>query len=182
MAQRKYTSKGLAWRLNKSACNSARMIYLRPAFVFWADHAIWDLSSSSSCFGLGSVIGVSSFALYHRLHSFSRYLTLVMFRAQQCWYAFMVVRTIDTFSDRCDFILKKRRQFSHWCTPQPPSSARRSCISETNTYSGIIQSSRSGCVRREILGVTQVDEKGHEVNTAVFIAYICRKKHGIYFS
>ena len=29
----------------------------------------------------------------------------------------------------------------------------------------------SGCVRLEIPGVTQVDEKGHEGNTAVVTAY-----------
>ena len=36
-----------------------------------------------------------------------------------------------------------------------------------------IQGFPSGCVRREIPGVTQVDEKGHEGNTAVVTAYIC---------
>ena len=46
-----------------------------------------------------------------------------------------------------------------------------------------IQGSRSGRVRREISGVMQVDEKGHEGNTAVVTAYIvpvCWKKHGMY--
>ena len=45
-----------------------------------------------------------------------------------------------------------------------------------------IQGSPSGCVRREIPGVTQVDEKRHEGNTAVVTAYICWRKHGIYLS
>ena len=41
-------------------------------------------------------------------------------------------------------------------------------------YIYIYKGSPSGCVRREIPGVTQVDEKGHEGNTAVvFTAYIC---------
>ena len=35
-----------------------------------------------------------------------------------------------------------------------------------------------GMVRREIPGVTQVDEKGHEGNTAVITAYLCWGKHG----
>ena len=34
-----------------------------------------------------------------------------------------------------------------------------------------VQSSPSRCVRREVPGVTQVDEKGHEGNTAVVTAY-----------
>ena len=34
-----------------------------------------------------------------------------------------------------------------------------------------MQGSPSGCVRREIPGVTQVDQKGHEGNTAVVTAY-----------
>ena len=33
-------------------------------------------------------------------------------------------------------------------------------------------------MRREIPGVTQVDEKGHEGNTAVVTAYLCWRKHG----
>ena len=37
-------------------------------------------------------------------------------------------------------------------------------------------------VRREIPGVTQVDEKGHEGNTAVVTAYIYWTKNGIYLS
>ena len=46
-----------------------------------------------------------------------------------------------------------------------------------------VQGSPSGCVCREIPGVTQVDEKGHEGNTAVVIAYtpeqyLCWRKHG----
>ena len=45
-----------------------------------------------------------------------------------------------------------------------------------------VQGSPSGCVRREIPGVTQVDEKGHEGNTAVVTAYICWRKHGIHLS
>ena len=37
-----------------------------------------------------------------------------------------------------------------------------------------IQRSPSVCVRSEIPGVTQVDEKGHEGNTAVVVtAYLC---------
>ena len=34
-----------------------------------------------------------------------------------------------------------------------------------------VQGSPSGCVRRDIPGVTQVDQKGHEGNTAVGTAY-----------
>ena len=50
------------------------------------------------------------------------------------------------------------------------------------TFSSILQGSPSGCVRREIPGVTQV-EKGHERNTAVVVtADICWRKHGIYLS
>ena len=41
-----------------------------------------------------------------------------------------------------------------------------------------IQDSPSGCVRREIPGVTQVDEKGHDGNTALVTAYLCWRKHG----
>ena len=41
-----------------------------------------------------------------------------------------------------------------------------------------VQGSPSGCVWREILGVTQVDEKGHEGNTAVVTAYLRWRKHG----
>ena len=40
-----------------------------------------------------------------------------------------------------------------------------------------IQGSPSGCVLREIPGVTQV-EKGHAGNTAVATAYLCWVKHG----
>ena len=40
-----------------------------------------------------------------------------------------------------------------------------------------IQVSPSGCVLREIPGVTQV-EKGHAGNTAVATAYLCWVKHG----
>ena len=36
-----------------------------------------------------------------------------------------------------------------------------------------IQGPPSGCVRRQIQGVTQVGEKGHECNTAVVTDYIC---------
>ena len=46
----------------------------------------------------------------------------------------------------------------------------------------VIQDSPSGCVRHEIPGMTQVDEKGHEANTAVVTAYICWRKHGIYLA
>ena len=35
-----------------------------------------------------------------------------------------------------------------------------------------LQGSPSGCARREIPGVTQLDEKGHEGNTAAVTAYI----------
>ena len=44
-----------------------------------------------------------------------------------------------------------------------------------------IRGSPSGCVRRQIPGVTQV-EKGHEGNTTVVTAYTCRRKHGICLS
>ena len=46
-----------------------------------------------------------------------------------------------------------------------------------------VQGSPSGCVQREIPGVTQV-EKGHEGNTAVLVvtAYICWRKHEIHLS
>ena len=49
---------------------------------------------------------------------------------------------------------------------------------------GFTLSDLSGCVRREIPGVTQVDEKGHEGNTAVLgiTAYLCGRKRGRYFS
>ena len=40
-----------------------------------------------------------------------------------------------------------------------------------------IQGSFSGCVLREIPGVTQV-EKGHGGNTAAATAYLCWVKHG----
>ena len=36
----------------------------------------------------------------------------------------------------------------------------------------VIQGSPSGCVRREIPGVAQVDEKGHEGDTAVVTSYV----------
>ena len=45
-----------------------------------------------------------------------------------------------------------------------------------------MQGSPLGCVRREIPGVTQVDEEGHEGTTAVVTAYICWRKHGIHLS
>ena len=45
-----------------------------------------------------------------------------------------------------------------------------------------IRGSPSGCVRREIPGVTQVDENGHKGNTVVVTAYTCWSKHGIYIS
>ena len=41
-----------------------------------------------------------------------------------------------------------------------------------------MQGSPSGCVRREVPGVTQVDEKGHEGNTAVVTAHLGWRKHG----
>ena len=42
-----------------------------------------------------------------------------------------------------------------------------------------VQGSRSGCVWREIPGVTQVNEKGKEGNTAVVTAYLlCWRKRG----
>ena len=45
------------------------------------------------------------------------------------------------------------------------------------------QGTPSGCVRGELPGMTQVDEKGHEGNTAVVTAYIiCWRQHGIYHS
>ena len=37
----------------------------------------------------------------------------------------------------------------------------------------ILQGFPSGCVRREIPGGSQVDEKGHKGNTAVVTAYFC---------
>ena len=39
-----------------------------------------------------------------------------------------------------------------------------------------VQGFPSGCVWREIPGVTQVDKKGHEGNTAVVTAYLCWRK------
>ena len=45
-----------------------------------------------------------------------------------------------------------------------------------------MQGSLSGCVRREIPWVTQVDEKGHEGSTAVVTTCIGWRKHGIYIS
>ena len=45
-------------------------------------------------------------------------------------------------------------------------------------YNEKIQNSLS---LREILGVVQVDEKGHVGNTAVVATYRCWRKHGIYF-
>ena len=42
----------------------------------------------------------------------------------------------------------------------------------------IIQGSPLGCVSREIPGVTQVDEKGHEGNTAVVTVHLRWSKHG----
>ena len=60
---------------------------------------------------------------------------------------------------------------------------RKKCRSAKKTHLYVvIQGSPSGCVRREIPGLTQVDEKGHEGNTAVVTAYICWRKHGIYLS
>ena len=41
-----------------------------------------------------------------------------------------------------------------------------------------MQGSPSGCVWREIPGMTQVDEKGREGNTAIVTAYLCWRKHG----
>ena len=52
------------------------------------------------------------------------------------------------------------------------------CCIKVSLY---IQGSPSGCVRREIPGVTQF-EKGHEGNTAVVTAYLCWREHGIYRS
>ena len=46
-----------------------------------------------------------------------------------------------------------------------------STSSENCRTSYIYKGSPSGCVWREILGLTQVDEKGHEGNTAVVTAY-----------
>ena len=52
-------------------------------------------------------------------------------------------------------------------------------IRSYDTYMlSIFQAPPSGCVRREIPRVTQVDEKGHEGNTAVATAYLCWRKHG----
>ena len=60
---------------------------------------------------------------------------------------------------------------------------RKKCRSakKTHLYT-VIQGSPSGCVRREIPGVTQVDEKKHEGNTAVFTAFFICWRHGIYLS
>ena len=55
------------------------------------------------------------------------------------------------------------------------------CAKKTRLYI-VIQGSSSGRVRREIPGVTQVDQKGHERKTAVVTAYLCWRKHGIYLS
>ena len=41
-----------------------------------------------------------------------------------------------------------------------------------------IQPSPSGCECREIPGVTQVEEKGHEGNAAVVTAYLSWREHG----
>ena len=49
---------------------------------------------------------------------------------------------------------------------------------ESFAYYTYIECSPSGCVRHEIPGVTQVDEKGHEGNTAVVTAHLCWRKHG----
>ena len=46
---------------------------------------------------------------------------------------------------------------------------------KTNLYT-VIPGSPSGCVRREIPGVTQVG-KGHEGNISVVAAYVCWRKH-----
>ena len=55
-------------------------------------------------------------------------------------------------------------------------------ISGTHSIPIHIQGSPSGCVRCEIPGLTQVDEKGHEGNTAAVTAYPCWTKHIIYLS
>ena len=52
------------------------------------------------------------------------------------------------------------------------------CLRRVHIYSGA-QGSPSGCVRREIPGVAQVDEKGHEGNTVqVVTAHLCWRNHG----
>ena len=45
----------------------------------------------------------------------------------------------------------------------------------------LCEGSPSGREQREIPGVTQVDENGHEGNMAVVTAYTCWEKHGIVF-
>ena len=61
---------------------------------------------------------------------------------------------------------------------QRPEEKKTSKAKKTQLYI-VTQGSPSGCVRREIPGLTQV-EKGHEGNTAVVTAYTCWMKHGIY--
>ena len=59
--------------------------------------------------------------------------------------------------------LTSHAAYERSCGPPKRPAAKRPCI--------YIQGSPSGCVRREIPGVTQVDEKGHEGNTAVVTAF-----------
>ena len=51
----------------------------------------------------------------------------------------------------------------------PNTALKKMSMGQKNTFihTETIQGSPSGCVRREIPGGTQVDEKGHEGNTAV---------------
>ena len=68
------------------------------------------------------------------------------------------------------------RSREHEKDPRPEEKKMSKC-QKTHLYV-VIQGSPSGCVRREIPGLTQVDEKGHEGNTAVVTAYLCWRKYG----
>ena len=67
-------------------------------------------------------------------------------------------------------------------TRKDPRPEEKKCPSAKKTHLCIAtQGSPLGCVPREIPRVTQVDEKGHEGNTAGVTAYIiCWRKHGMY--
>ena len=62
------------------------------------------------------------------------------------------------------------RSREHEKDPRLEGEKKYQSVTKTDLYI-IIQGCPSGCVRREIPGVTQV-EKGHEGNTAVVTAYI----------
>ena len=62
---------------------------------------------------------------------------------------------------------------------KPRDQKRKKCRCALKTHlCKVIQGSPSGCVWREIPGVTQVDGKGHEGDTAVVTAYLFWRKHG----